>query len=255
MTNPTSEEQRIAVCKTSLNQINLMLRGSPESWRNYIPLGRSIIAHIDATTLMQQPERTTEQAWMIAGLQRLAFADQDNSSVNDIATWCTSKWQAIYQREPTNVAAMRGIGQSWLSRAAPSLARINQSYSNISTNSRTAPPIASSEDENLTVAQLTDAERRVGLADYVEARGYLQAASEYLERAVAAAPAQRVLSGDLLVTAAEAYLSLGKVSSPRINERYFRRALQLLGAAAAIRGFTLSPDLQSFLDEYQWLVE
>lgn len=200
MTNSTSEEQRIAVCKTSLNQINLMLRGSPESWRNYIPLGRSIMAHIDATTLMQQPERTTEQAWIIAGLQRLAFADQDNSSVNDIAVWCTSKWQAIYQREPTNVAAMRGIGQSWLSRAAPSLARINRSNSNTSSDARTAPAIASSEDENLTAAQLTDAERRVGLADYVEARGYLQAASEYLERAVAAAPAQRALSGDLLVT-------------------------------------------------------
>ncbi|KAI6866776.1 hypothetical protein KC343_g14249 [Hortaea werneckii] len=213
------------------------------------------MAHIDATTLMQQPERTTEQAWIIAGLQRLAFADQDNSSVNDIAVWCTSKWQAIYQREPTNVAAMRGIGQSWLSRAAPSLARINRSNSNTSSDARTAPAIASSEDENLTAAQLTDAERRVGLADYVEARGYLQAASEYLERAVAAAPAQRALSGDLLVTAAEAYLSLGKVSSPRINERYFRRALQLLGAAAAIRGFSLSPDLQSFLDEYRWLVE
>ncbi|RMZ14824.1 hypothetical protein D0862_01891 [Hortaea werneckii] len=186
------------------------------------------MAHIDATTLMQQPERTTEQAWIIAGLQRLAFADQDNSSVNDIAVW-----------------SMRGIGQSWLSRAAPSLARINRSNSNTSSDARTAPAIASSEDENLTAAQLTDAERRVGLADYVEARGYLQAASEYLERAVAAAPAQRALSGDLLVTAAEAYLSLGKVSSPRINERYFRRALQLLGAAAAIRGFSLSPDLQS----------
>ncbi|RMY24242.1 hypothetical protein D0867_01511 [Hortaea werneckii] len=237
MTNPTSEEQRIAVCKTSLNQINVMLRGSPESWRNYIPLGRSIVAHIDATTLMQQPERTTEQAWLIAGLQRLAFIDQDNSSVNDIATW-----------------SMRGIGQSWLSRAAPSLARINRSNSNTSSDARTAPPIASSEDENLTAAQLANAERRVGLADYVEARGYLQAASEYLERAVAAAPAQRALSGDLIVTAAEAYLSLGKVSSPRVNERYFRRALQLLGAAAAIRGFTLSPDLQSFLDEYRWSV-
>ncbi|RMY13209.1 hypothetical protein D0868_02141 [Hortaea werneckii] len=178
MTNPTSEEQRIAVCKTS----------------------RSIVAHIDATTLMQQPERTTEQAWLIAGLQRLAFIDQDNSSVNDIATWCTSKWQAIYQREPTNVAAMRGIGQSWLSRAAPSLARINRSNGNTSSDARTAPPIASSEDDNLTAAQLANAERRVGLADYVEARGYLQAASEYLERAVAAAPAQRALSGDLLVT-------------------------------------------------------
>lgn len=41
-----------------------------------------------------------------------------------------------------------------------------------------------------------EAERRVGSADYVGARGLVQPACEYLERAVRAAGVQKVLSGD-----------------------------------------------------------
>ena len=199
-----TEEQRITVCKTSLNQIYTALRSSSNQWRNYIPLARSIIAHIDATSFMQQPTRTAEQAWMIAGLQRLAFADQESGSVNDIATWCARQWQIIYQREPLNVVAIRGIGQGWLSRAAPALTRINRNIAPSSSSRRSAPCIASSEDERLTAAQIADAERRVGTADYVEARGLLQPAVEYLERAVATAPGQRALSGELLITVSDA---------------------------------------------------
>lgn len=206
-----NEEQRIAVCKTGLERIYAMLRGSPQDWRNFVTLGRSVIAHIDATTFMQKESRTTEQAWMIAGLQRLAFADAENGGVPDIAAWCSRQWFVIFQRDQINVAALRGIGQAWLSRAQPTLARIQRQDSSSSSGgsqrsggSQASPSsrrtASSAEQERQAAATAREAERKAGTADYVEARGFLQPATEYLDRAVAAAGSQRVLSGDLLAT-------------------------------------------------------
>lgn len=205
-----NEEQRITVCKTGLERIYEMLRRSPQDWRNFITLGRSVISHLDATTFMQQSSRTTEQAWMIAGLQRLAFSDPENGGVQDIAAWCSRQWLVIFQRDETNVAALRGIGQAWLWRAQPTLARIQRADSSSSSSgsqrsiSQRSPPSraagTSAEQERQAAAAAREAERKAGTADYVEARGFLQPAAEYLDRAVAAASAQRVLSGDLLAT-------------------------------------------------------
>lgn len=196
-----NEEQRINVCKTSVAQIYTVLRSFPQQWLSYLTLARSVIAHLDTTTFMRQTSRTTEQAWIIAALQRLAFADPDNGEVHDISAWCARQWQIILQTEAQNVAALRGIGEAWLSRAQPALSRIHRvdgSSSSGGSSQLSAPPLNSVEDERQNSAACFEAERRSGTADYVEARGYLQPAVEYLERAVAAASAQQVISGDLL---------------------------------------------------------
>lgn len=181
-----------------------MLRSSPQNWRNYVTLARSVIAHLDATTFMQRPSRTSEQTWMIAGLQRLASIDTEGGGVPDIQAWCSRQWLLIIQRDPQNIAALRGIGQAWLSRAQPVLARIHRadgsSSSSNGSSQRSARATSSSEEERQSAAATAEAERRAGTQDYVEAQGLLQPATEYLERAVAAATEQRALSGDLLVT-------------------------------------------------------
>lgn len=199
-----NEEQRINVCKSCLNQIYTMLRSAPQNWRPYVNLARSVITHLDATSFIQQESRTTEQIWMITGLQRFAEADIDNGGVPDVASWCARQWMTIYQREPHNIPALRGIGQSWLSRAQPILARIHRVDGSSSSSGGSSQPSAlsqrSSDEERQAAAATVEAERRAGTEDYVEARGILQPATEYLERAVAAATAQGVLSGDLLTT-------------------------------------------------------
>ena len=199
-----NEEQRINVCKTSVSQIITMLQSSPHEWRDFLNLARSVIAHIDTTTFMQQSSRTTEQSWMIAGLQRFAFAEADSGGVLDIAAWCSRQWLVIFARDAQNVAALRGIGQAWLSRAQPTLTRIHRldgsSSSSGGSSLRSVPSITTSEEERQAAHSNGEAERRAGTSDYVEARGFLQPATDYLEQAVAAASAQEVLSGDLLVT-------------------------------------------------------
>jgi hypothetical protein len=94
----------------------------------------------------------------------------------------------LLQRDARNLSALRGLGQMWLSRAQPALARIHASQA--------SPPSGTSGSPRSESA--AEAERRVGTADYVEARGLLQPATEYLERAVTAASNQNVVSGDLL---------------------------------------------------------
>ncbi|KXT07556.1 hypothetical protein AC578_10191 [Pseudocercospora eumusae] len=246
-----NEEQRINVCKTSLNQIYNMLRTSPQDWRNYLTLARTVITHLDTTTFMQKPDRTSEQVWMIAAMQRLAFMDADSGGVVDIASWCLRQWLNINQREPTSLAALRGIGQVWLSRAQPTLAKIHRAEGHSSSSTTSQLSVRSTNDST----SAAEAERRAGSSDYVEARGFLQPATEYFERAIAAATSQQNVSGDLLATAAEAYMSLGNTSSPRINQQYFGRAIQLLRAATSIPGYTLSRYLQMYLDEYGKLLE
>lgn len=94
--------------------------------------------------------------------------------------FCLACGLQLLQRDSQNLAALRGLGQMWLSRAQPSLARIHAGQSRAGSESA------------------TEAERRVGAAEYVEARGILQPAVEYLEKAVAAASKQSALAGDLL---------------------------------------------------------
>ena len=207
-----NEEQRINVCKTGLNQIYEMLRTGPHNYRSYLTLARSVITHLDSTTFMQQSTRTAEQAWMIAGLQRLAALDNGNGATADITTWCARQWNVVYQRDPQNVAALRGIGQAWLARAQPVLTRIHRvdgsSSSSNESSQRSYRSISASEEERQSAAATREAERRAGTQDYVEARGYLQPATEYLDRAMTAASEQEILSGDLLATVRNTVLQL-----------------------------------------------
>lgn len=188
-----TEEQRITACKTAIGQIYTMLRSSPQQWPNFLTLARTTIVHLDSTTFMQQTTRTTEQIWIIAALQTLAFKNFDSGATMDLYSWCSRQWLVILQRDTQNLAALRGLGQMWLSRAQPALARIHTSQNQSSSTGSGVERSGRSRVESSL-----EAERRVGAADYVEARGFLQPATEYLERSAAAASAQSTLSGDLL---------------------------------------------------------
>ena len=177
-----------------------MLRQSPGRWREFVNLARTITSHIDDTTFMQQRSRIQEQVWMIAGLQRLAFSDTDGGEVTDIAAWCSRNWLLVQQREPQNIPALRGIGQLWLARAQPILNRIhgNESNSSSSGGSFRSRRSSGSEQARRDEEATAEAEIRSGTSDYVEARGILLPAVEYLQHAVSAARSQGTLNGRLL---------------------------------------------------------
>ena len=122
--------------------------------------------------------------------------------------------------------------------------------------------LSTSEENRQALRSDAEAESRLYTADYVEARGTLLPAVEYLERAVEAARTQEKLTGGLLSVvssghctdsaklltrhhqAAEAFMSLGNVSSLKTNGRYFSKALSFLHTATELPGYVLPHHLQ-----------
>ena len=166
-------------------------------------------------------------------------------------------------------------------KAQPALSRVHvyDGTSSSSSGGNGRVPItlsAGSEDErpNGQSTGTSEAELRLHSADYVEARGILLPATDFLSQAVSAAEAQGSTTGDLLslvgfyleflsgdsrstvglirfgilITlskqAAEAYMSLGNVSYTRTNEAYFRQALTYLRSTTVIPGYELPIHLQ-----------
>ncbi|KAL9088756.1 MAG: hypothetical protein Q9165_006065 [Trypethelium subeluteriae] len=115
--------------------------------------------------------------------------------------------------------------------------------------------ITRSQEERAATQQAAEAEARLGLPDYVEARAILVPATEYLSRAVQNLTEQDTTAGELLSMTAEAFMNLGNVSYVRVNEGYFRQAVTYLRRAAAIDGYALASYLQQYLDDFGRLVE
>jgi hypothetical protein len=104
-----------------------------------------------------------------------------------------------------------GLGQWWLSKAQPCLARIHAadgSTSGSSEGARKRPgsdPISLSGSIEERPADQTsetsqEAEQRLHLPDYVEARGLLLPAVDYFHLAVEKATTQDAITGHLLIT-------------------------------------------------------
>ncbi|KAH7060521.1 hypothetical protein B0J12DRAFT_336660 [Macrophomina phaseolina] len=226
-------DSRLDSCKSAVAQIEAVLQSHPHAWRNYLPSARSIVAAVNSTPSIG----TDDMTWIVTVLQDLGFADADSGGVTDISNWCQSQWLAILESRPNSSAALSGLGQYWLYRAQPSLAKIHAEERDSSGSSRGSSGEQASET-------------RLHTAHYVEARGLLSPAADYFARAVQAAYAEASVTGDLLEKAAEAYMSLGNVSYSRNSHQYFNQALQYLRMASSIAGYQLPEHLQQYLEEY-----
>ncbi|KAF2200399.1 hypothetical protein GQ43DRAFT_432532 [Delitschia confertaspora ATCC 74209] len=97
---------------------------------------------------------------------------------------------ALLDIYPGNAELLKLIGNNWLSRAQPPLARNHLAERN-----------SCSSGESIHAAEnLAEAEDRVQSADYVDAHGILLPATEYLQRAVESASRGQSVTGHLLST-------------------------------------------------------
>jgi hypothetical protein len=94
------------------------------------------------------------------------------------------------------------------------------------------------------------AEQFLHTADYVEARGILLPAIEYLQRAVDNAHVQGSVTGALLVQAAEAHMSMGNVTASRTNDRYYQQAMIYLREAADMDDYSLPAHLEQCVSSF-----
>ncbi|KAF2099342.1 hypothetical protein NA57DRAFT_74843 [Rhizodiscina lignyota] len=236
----------------------MALQDANRDWQTNIERARQLMSVSDQTNLMDDRNALERQISVVETLQNLAFHDADAGGISDMADWCLRSWLRILSHHPQEVRVLSAIGRWWLARAQPLLARIavhdntsssGSSHSPTRTLASRARTTASSEERQADRAA-HEAEARMHLPDYVEARGVLLPATEYLRQAVAAATEQRILTGDLLLAAAEAYMSLGNVSYARVGEGIFEHAVLYLRAASNISGFTLPRHLRRWLDDY-----
>ncbi|KIW07629.1 uncharacterized protein PV09_01575 [Verruconis gallopava] len=221
---------------------------------------RDLMTSLDAWSFFGSSEHYGLQIRALDILQRIAYHDVDGEAVTDIASWSLERWLRVLQRYPRSVPALRGIGCWWLSRAQPGLARIHAVDGSSSGSEGSRHPSSvevgphCEEETQANIQIQREAEARLGTHDYVEARGYLQPATEYLRRAVDEASSQSNITSHLLITAAEAYMSLGNVSSPRDGEALFTQAIYYLRQASRIPGYPLPAHLQKWLDDYgRWV--
>lgn len=264
---------------STAEHITTALDANHESWRDHLQAVRHITAVLEFTDTNSNETRRVWQTTLITVFQRVAYADADSGGVSDISDWCLKQAVTLLPLYPENVDLLTRkytrsfvmmqylekivIGRNWLSRAQRSLAKIHLSEQNSSCSGGSpSMPLSTSEENRRTRRSDNEAESRLYTSDYVEARGILLPAVEYLERAAEAAHTQGKMTGDLLsvvsnayctnvvtlVTrhyqAAEAFMSLGNVSSLKTNGRYFQKALSYLRTATELSDYILPQHLQ-----------
>jgi hypothetical protein len=104
-----TEEQQINLAKAELRRVQHTVETGSTNWDAHICAARAIIASVNSTSLMQRADRPTDQAFIIAGLQNLAYHDADSGGVQDIADWCVTQWLRMIQRDAENVDALKGM--------------------------------------------------------------------------------------------------------------------------------------------------
>ncbi|OWY43582.1 proliferating cell nuclear antigen [Alternaria alternata] len=225
--------------------INTNLDTSPASWRDQLPAIRNTIVSFEITDSVPEEERRNWQLPLISVFQRVAFADADNGVIQDLADWCLRQLVTLLQIYPDNVDILTLIGRNWLLRAQKALSSIARTERNSFSSDTSNFRLLSS-----TTRGLVEAEQRLHQAIYIEARGLLLPATDYLQRAVYVATEQGVITGHLLSMAAEAFMSLGNITSVMANGRYFQQAIAYLRAARDTPNYFLSPHLEQYLDGY-----
>ncbi|ORY19480.1 hypothetical protein BCR34DRAFT_595437 [Clohesyomyces aquaticus] len=252
------DENMVGSLISTVELISATLDAVPNSWRDQLQAIRNITASVELVDIIPDEGRKRWQVPLIGVFQRVAFADADHGVVSDIANWCLRQSLTLLHIYPADADLLSRkstlplfIGRNWLLRAQKSLANIHQDERSPSSSGASSSLPLSPVDENRLAARAAiEAEDRLHAADYVEARGILLPATEYLKRAVDAARAHGTLSGALLAEAAEAFMSLGNVSSARANQPYFHLALVYLREASELPDYTLPAHLHQYLEEF-----
>lgn len=185
---------------STIDLISTTLDSHPESWREQLQAIRDTTNNLDFSDSTPNNARKQWQIPLITVFQRVAFADADNGPIHDIADWCLRQTLTLLHVYPDDTILlsrklpsipfhftscpnilMKVIGRNWLLRAQKSLANIYRAERGSTSSS--ASDHQPTDQTNQARAR-ANAEQRFQTQDYVEARGILLPATDYLKRAV-----------------------------------------------------------------------
>lgn len=95
--------------KAVVNQLNDVVASTPHEWEIYLPSARSAMSALDHVRFFRDPQRFTEQIWILHGLQDFAFHDPDAGAISDVAEWCQTAWLRILRNYPEDVDTLTGM--------------------------------------------------------------------------------------------------------------------------------------------------
>lgn len=208
------DESSVASLRTLATEIATALELNPTSWRDHLQAIRGVTASLDILDAAPDPANREWQLPLLQVFQRVAFADADNGGVPDIANWVLRQALALLQVSsddvellfcassawcPNSTDNIAVIGRNWLLRAQKSLAKIHHNEPDSSSSGASSGhPLSRSEEQRQVTRAEVEANEQLHTSDYVEARGILLPATEYLKCAVDKARTQGVLTGYLL---------------------------------------------------------
>ena len=105
------EEQRIAAARANVSEIYEALSTNPSAWQFSLTSARGAMTAIDATMFMRRRDQLEDQAWLVSGLQKLAYHEADVGAVIDVSEWCLRSWLVILQNHPNNVEVLKGSSE------------------------------------------------------------------------------------------------------------------------------------------------
>ncbi|KAK2785646.1 hypothetical protein FQN52_008334 [Onygenales sp. PD_12] len=204
---------------------------------------RRVVQTMNSIPVTQEPTTFQLQLRILKTLQRVAYHDPDSGGVKDIAQWCVHRWLILLQLQPENWEVSKGLGHAWLLKSQQFLSQIHENDHGPASGKGKARSHSPNDKNSLHSP------------NYVEARATLVPATEYFSRAVNVAESKGQATGELLILAAEAFMSLGNVSYPQNSEGSFIQAVLYLRKAAKIPGYRLPSHLRQYLQEYGAFVQ
>jgi hypothetical protein len=216
MSSVSMDNAKVRRLMSTVDLIAATLDANPDSWRDQLQAIRNITQSLELLDLQPDESRKQWQLPLIEVFQQVAYADADNGGVPDIGNWCLRQAVTLLQVYPGDVDLLTSknllmsgdasnmsivIGRNWLHRAQKPLSHIhNTERDSNSSGGSPGQPLSRSEEELRDARAAREAEDRLHTGEYVEARGILLPATEYLKRAVDAATTQDKLAGPLLAT-------------------------------------------------------
>jgi hypothetical protein len=208
------DDDAVRALMSTVELISTNLDTRPESWREQLQAIRSTTTSLEILDASPDETRKRWQLPLVSVFQRVAFGDADNGAVQDVADWCLRQALVLLHLYPEDVEVLACeyhpfcywsslttlvIGRNWLLRAQKSLANVYRAERGSSSSSGASASNVWGH-EGSTARSIAGVEQLLHTADYVEARGILLPAIEYLQRAVDSAHSQGTVTGALLVT-------------------------------------------------------
>ncbi|KAF2154665.1 hypothetical protein K461DRAFT_266055 [Myriangium duriaei CBS 260.36] len=247
--NPDQDHQTVQDHVAEISRIANEINQGSTAWPQYLETATAAIQAFMLFPSFDMILAPQQKVDILNCLQQIAHQNQGSESSSEIADWCSSEWLRLLEHDSEHVDALYGLALYWLYRSQSVLHRIYESdrlsfssSSSLETHTHGRKSLESSHSLRLDDIE-DDMENRLSSDEFIEARTSLQPAAEYFDRAITAAGQQNLVNDEMLSRAAEAYISLGNTSSPRVNQRYYRRAIHLLRRALEL-GYTLGSSLQ-----------